>query len=82
MGCDPAEGQVCLGSYETGRLDVVSDNSGDNSDTPDERTAFAETSRSLGAEQPCEHIPYDMLSEMFKVVLAAAVAVWVGREYL
>jgi hypothetical protein len=46
------------------------------------RTAFAETSRSLRGQQPCEHIPYDMLSEMFKVVLAASVAVWVGCEYL
>src|SRR5258707_11331892 len=51
-------------------------------DTQHEHTALAKTSQSLGGEQPCEHIPYDVLSEMFKVVLAASVAVWVGCEYL
>ncbi len=39
-------------------------------------------SRSLQAQQLFYHIPYDMLSEVLKVVLAASVAVWLRCKYL
>jgi hypothetical protein len=37
---------------------------------------------SLCADQPCEYISYDVLSEMFKVVLTTSVAIWLGGKYL
>jgi hypothetical protein len=36
----------------------------------------------LDSEQLCEHVLYDMLSEMLEHGLASTVAIGLGREYL